>query len=50
MIISNTTPLSNFLHLGRTSLLEQIFEKIHIPEAIKKEIDTFFHKNEEWNK
>ena len=49
MIVSNTTPLSNFLHLGQTSLLQQIFKEIHIPEAVKKEIDTFFHKNEDWN-
>lgn len=49
MIVSNTTPLSNFLHLGQTSLLEQIFKEIHIAEAVKKEIDAFFHKNEDWN-
>jgi predicted nucleic acid-binding protein len=48
MIISNTTPLSNFLHLGQIGLLEQIFKQIYIAEAVKKEIDAFFQNNMSW--
>lgn len=29
MIISNQTPLSNLLHLGQISLLEQLFTEIY---------------------
>jgi len=48
MIISNTTPISNFLNLGQLNLLKQLLEKIHIPQAVFQEIDTHFSENEEW--
>ncbi len=48
MIVSNTTPLSNFLHLARMDILRRLFSEIHIPHAVKQEIEEFFHANEQW--
>ena len=50
MIVSNTTPLSNFLHLERMDILQQFFEEIHIPFAVKKEIEECFQGNVQWRK
>jgi predicted nucleic acid-binding protein len=48
MIVSNTTPISNFLHLNRIDILRQMFEKIHIPPAVKQEIEVGFSGNIQW--
>ncbi len=38
MIVSNTTPLINFYSIERLDILEKLFGKIVIPEAVAKEI------------
>ncbi|MDM8522852.1 DUF3368 domain-containing protein [Desulfococcaceae bacterium HSG8] len=48
MIVSDTTPISNFLHLDRIEILEQMFPAIHIPEAVRQEIETAFSYNVRW--
>lgn len=49
MIISNTTPISNFLKLGRIDILKSLFPRIHIPPAVKQELDDYFSENTVWN-
>jgi predicted nucleic acid-binding protein len=34
MIVSNTTPISNFLHLGQMEILKTIFKELHVPMAV----------------
>jgi len=48
MIISNTTPISNFLNIGQIDLLKRFFSTIHIPHAVYKEINIHFSNNSEW--
>lgn len=48
MIVSNTTPISNFLHLDRIDLLQGMFEVIHIPPGVKQEINAAFSENTSW--
>lgn len=48
MIVSNTTPLSNFLHLDRMDILQQLFGEIHIPQAVRYEIEVFFRSDNRW--
>ena len=48
MIVSNTTPISNFLHLNRIDILRQMFGKIHIPPAVKQEIEVAFSDHIQW--
>lgn len=48
MIVSNTSPISNFLHLKQISILQNLFSRIHIPPAVKKEIDAAFSSDSEW--
>ena len=48
MIVSNTTPLSNFLHLNRLDILTSLFSCIHIPAAVNDEIHAFFGHHVEW--
>ncbi|MFH0925954.1 MAG: hypothetical protein V1872_10065 [bacterium] len=48
MIVSNTTPLSNFLHLNNLSLLTKLFGNIYIPKVVVQEVDAFFSANKEW--
>ncbi len=48
MIVSNTTPISNFLHLERIDILQHIFRQIHIPPAVKKEIEVSFSDHYKW--
>lgn len=48
MIVSNTTPISNFLHLKRMDILQRLFPQIHIPQAVKDEIDDFFVPHRQW--
>lgn len=48
MIVSNTTPLSNFLHLDRMDILQQLLGEIHIPQAVRDEIEVFFRSDNRW--
>lgn len=48
MIVSNTTPISNFLHLKRVDILQYLFQHIHIPHAVKDELDEFFSGDTQW--
>jgi len=48
MIISNTTPLSNFLNIGQMDLLKRFFNTIHIPQAVYREVNIHFSKKSEW--
>ncbi|MCP4104620.1 MAG: hypothetical protein GY749_03635 [Desulfobacteraceae bacterium] len=50
MIVSNTTPISNFLHLDRIDILQHMFGQIHIPPAVKQEIEAAFSDNIKWHK
>jgi len=50
VIVSNTTPISNFLHLGRIDILQCMFGQIHIPPAVKQEIKAAFSDNIKWQK
>ena len=50
MIVSNTTPLSNFLHLERMDILRQLFREIHIPFAVQEEIEAYFYENPQWQR
>lgn len=50
MIVSNTTPISNFLHIGRIDVFHSMFDKIHIPPAVKQEIEAGFSDNMTWRK
>ena len=38
IIISDSTPLINFAKLGRLDLLQKLFEKVYIPEAVYYEV------------
>lgn len=48
MIVSNTTPISNFLHLGQMEILKKIFKELHIPGAVHREIEAFFSGDRLW--
>lgn len=48
MIVSNTTPLSNFLHLDRLDILRHLFGTIHIPHAVKQEMEEYFRSDARW--
>ena len=48
MIISNTTPISNFLQLERFDLLKRLFPVLHISQAVKREIDVVFAAHRVW--
>lgn len=50
MIVSNTTPISNFLHLQRLDILQMLFSQIHIPPAVKQEIEAAFFNHGQWQK
>jgi predicted nucleic acid-binding protein len=50
MIVSNTTPISNFLHLGQMEILKTIFKKLHVPMAVHSEIEAFFSGDDQWQK
>jgi len=39
VIVSDTTPLSNFIQLGLVNLLHQMFSKITIPESVAQELE-----------
>jgi len=50
MIVSNTTPISNLLHLNNISLLAEMFGAVHIPEAVANELNFVFSSRREWQK
>ena len=50
MIVSNTTPISNFLHLNQIKILRKLFRKIHIPYVVQQEIEVFFSDHRDWKK
>ena len=41
MIVSNTTAISNFLHLGQMEILKTIFKELHVPMAVYSEIEAY---------
>lgn len=48
MIVSNTTPISNFLHVGKLSVLGELFGVVYIPEAVANEVNVAFSGCKEW--
>lgn len=50
MIVSNTTPISNFLHIDKISVLSKLFGVVYIPEAVANEVSIVFSSYEEWQK
>lgn len=50
MIVSNTTALINFYSIKRLDILESLFDKIFIPEAVEKEILEKEHKFQQISK
>ncbi|MCK4487655.1 MAG: DUF3368 domain-containing protein [Desulfobacterales bacterium] len=50
MIVSNTTPISNLLHIDKISLLAELFGTVYIPEAVDNEVNVVFLSCEEWQK
>ena len=50
MIVSNTTPISNLLHLDNISLLAELFGTVYIPEAVANELNVVFLSSREWQK
>jgi predicted nucleic acid-binding protein len=50
MIVSNTTPISNFLHLGQMEILKTIFKELHVPMAVHSEIKAYFSGDNQWQK
>ncbi|MCL2722295.1 MAG: hypothetical protein FWD47_13280 [Treponema sp.] len=39
-IVSNTTPILNLLKIGKLDLLHKLYNKIYIPQAVYREIET----------
>ena len=50
MIVSNTTPISNFLHLDQMEILKKIFKEVHVPMAVYSEIEAYFSDDNQWQK
>jgi predicted nucleic acid-binding protein len=50
MIVSNTTPISNLLHLNKIFLLAELFGSVYIPEAVANEVNVAFSDYREWRK
>lgn len=50
MIVSNTTPISNLIHIDRISVLTELFGAVYIPEAVADEVNVVFSSCEEWQK
>ena len=50
MVVSNTTPISNLLHLQLLELLGKIFGKVMIPQAVYDEVNTFWEQDALWQK
>lgn len=49
MIVSDTTPISNFLHLEKASLLTELFGTICIPAAVAAELEAAFSVSKIWS-
>ncbi len=50
MIVSNTTPISNLIHIDRISVLTELFGTVYIPEAVADEVNVIFSSCAEWQK
>ncbi|MCD6271924.1 MAG: hypothetical protein J7K30_03525 [Deltaproteobacteria bacterium] len=50
MIVSNTTPISNLLHVDKIFLLAELFDTVYIPEAVANEVNVAFSDYREWRK
>ena len=50
MIVSNTTPISNLLHLNNISFLAELFGAVYIPDAVANEVNVVFSSCREWEK
>jgi len=48
MIVSDTTPISNLLHLEKVSLLTELFGTVYIPVAVATELETAFSVSKIW--
>ena len=48
MIVSNTTPISNLLHIDEISVLNRLFSAVNIPEAVADELNVVFSSYEQW--
>ena len=42
MIVSNSTPISNLLHIKHVHLLQKLFKEVYIPDAVADELNVFF--------
>ena len=42
MIVSNSTPISNLLHIKHVHLLQKLFREVYIPDAVADELNAFF--------
>ena len=40
IVVSNTSPIMNLAVAGHLNLLEQLYDKIFIPEAVLQELST----------
>ncbi|RLB75846.1 MAG: hypothetical protein DRH24_18910 [Deltaproteobacteria bacterium] len=48
MIVSNTTLISNLLHIDKISVLNELFGAVYIPKAVADEVKVVFSNYEEW--
>ena len=48
MIVSNTAPISNLLHVDKISLFAELFGAVYIPEAVANEVNVGFSDCGEW--
>jgi len=48
MVVSNTPPLSNLLHLDMMPVLAELFPKVHIPCAVEEELNAAFLGHPAW--
>jgi len=48
MMVSNTTPISNLLHIDKISVLNKLFGTVYIPKAVADEVNVVFSSYEEW--
>lgn len=48
MIVSNTTPISNLLHLDLISILSELFGTVCVPMAVADEVNSYFSSFQLW--
>lgn len=48
MIVSNSTPISNLLHLKHVHLLQKLFGQVYIPSAVADELNVYFKSSHEF--